>query len=518
MVFQMPRVPFCSFMSAFLPACRLKSALLAVVLCWSLSGLSPQLAAAPFRPLNAGQMRTDFQSNWAGISTVHGTSFSGFIDVPTTLPGHTMAAYGTGARIWNASGRNQPGVLLDNQGPDPLHLYPGRYIQGAGVTMESTVAGPVTFTIGIYLGDGTYVAEKSVSVADGRTPVFLGLVDPETRIGIISLFASNGNRFTLSNLVAQDKKVINTDVDTLPSAGEATFVVDPLDSYLFQGYGNPQADAPTTAAMEEQENVHDVLAAFPSIRPGDVVVLERLGSPVSGTNPVPNQLLGVFSSSQELLSGLEHRRVPGAIKAGIEVYTPPVAGRSGVVMGTNVQEDFIIGDRSPVIFPGNARYLFLSRATPSANTTPLSVRLSHIPRKVFEAWVSDNGLAGTLALPASDLDGDGLTLLEEYAFGKDPTVADSGQVADFSFRPELDTDSGSKGRLSFRFGARMDGPIRYHAEVSSDLRSWERLPSSAIQPLISRSDASRTVFGVADSSSGPKRFGRLVLDYIPPPN
>lgn len=483
-----------------------------------LVGVSGMAVAAPFRPVNAGQMRTDFQSNWAGVSTVHGTNLpQGFSDAPTTLSPQRIALYTTSARIWNAPGRNQPGVLLDNQGPDPVHLYPDRYVQGAAVTIESTQAGPATFRIGIYLADGNYVAEKSVSVPDGRVPTFLGIIDPETRIGIITV-SSGDNRFTISNLSVQDKKVINIDADELPVASQSTSVVEPMFTYLHQGYGNPLADEASSKATLTNENTVDLTALFPTMRPGDVLALERLGSPVGGGNMTPNAVIGVLSTSQELLSGLEQHRVPGAIEAGIGVYTPPKSGRSGIVTSTNIQEDFIISDRSLVIVPANAHYLFLSRAMQNPESTPVSVRMSHIPRQVFEAWVSDNGMAGTLALPTSDLDGDGLTLLEEFAFGKDPTTSDSAEISDFSFPPKIDDTLGRSGVLGFRFGGRTDGPIRYTPQVSSDLKTWRTLPASAMNAIVSDPQVGRSVFGVLDSNSAPKNFGRIVLDYIPPSN
>lgn len=475
------------------------------------------MTAAPFRPLDAGQFRTDFTSNWAGYSTVHGKALpSGFTDIPTNDPGHGMAVYTTTARIWNAPGRNQSGVLLDNVGPDMVFLYPGRDVQGASVVIETTEPGPVTYTIYIYNGMGIHYGGQQVTMPDGRVPAYLAIIDPGTGIGIIGVTSSNGNRFTISNLAVQDKKVIQIDADALPSAGQAIQVVKPLETYLHQGYGNPQADEPTSAATSERDNVMDLQKEFPGLRPGDLLAMERLGSPVGARSSGSNPLLGVLSASQELLAGTEFRRVPGAVKAGTDFYTGPIPGRGGILTPTNLQEDFIIGERSLLVYPVNARFLFLSRAQQDPGTTPMSVRVSHIPRPIFEAWVNDNGLAGTLAHPGSDLDGDGLTLLEEYAFGKDPTVSDASARADYSFAPSVDADSGKVGTLQLLYGARTDGPIRYTAEVSPDLGTWERLPPSAIRTVLTDGNAGRAVFSVIDPTSGPKRFGRLVLDFIPP--
>ncbi|RYD28157.1 MAG: hypothetical protein EOP87_20065, partial [Verrucomicrobiaceae bacterium] len=381
-----------------------------IVMFLALAGCCGWVSAASFRPADAGQFRTDFSSDWAGFGTSHGLALApGFTDIPTTGSTHGMTVHTTSAKIWNAPGKSQTGVLLDNAGPDPVYLYPGRYVQGASVVIESPEAGPVSYVIAVFDGGGAFVAEQRMTVPDGRVPAYLGIIDPGTGIGIVSVNSSTGNRFTISNLAVQDRKVIQINADELPAVGEATQVVKPLETYLHQGYGNPQADEATVAATTDRENVMDLLQKFPGLRPGDVLAVERLGSPIGVRSSGSNPLLGVLSASQELLAGTEFRRVPGAVEAGIDYYTAAAQGRGGVLTPTNLQEDFIIGDRSLLIYPVNARFLFLSRAQRDPAATPMAVRVSHIPRQIFEAWVSDNGMAGTLAHPASDLDGDGLT-------------------------------------------------------------------------------------------------------------
>ena len=180
---------------------------------------------------------------------------------------------------------------------------------------------------------------------------------------------------------------------------------------------------------------------------------------------------------------------------------------------TNIPQDFLVADRTFIEVPQSARYVMFTRVTPLASATPVSVTVSHIPRETFNAWVTALGLVGSLAHPQSDLDGDGLTLLEEFAFQKNPTQQDANARADYSFAPIVDA-SGTPGYLRLLFGARTDGPIRFSAEVSSDLSLWQRLPDSAIQPLLS-SDGS-ALFRVFDPTSGPRRFGRLIVEYLPP--
>lgn len=167
--------------------------------------------------------------------------------------------------------------------------------------------------------------------------------------------------------------------------------------------------------------------------------------------------------------------------------------------------------------PAGARYIFLSRERPEAGLAPVAVRMGHIPRLVFEAWVEARGLVGSLADPNGDADGDGLRLIEEFVYSKDPMRADSQGRNDFSFAPFADQSSGRQRRLVMLFGARRDGPISMQAQVSSNLTDWTTLPESAVQPLLGDGTSDgRAVFGFTDPVGGPRRFGRLKLEYIPP--
>lgn len=275
--------------------------------------------------------------------------------------------------------------------------------------------------------------------------------------------------------------------------------------------GNPLADPATTDATTDNENAHDLEAWFPALRTGDVLSLTRSGSPYEGGGS-PNHLLAVLSSTEELLGGERFRRVPGALEAGRDYPTGTISSAS-VSTPTNIQQDFLVGDRTFISVPDRARYVFFTRAFPAADSTPLSVTVSHIPREVFQSWVTGYGLLGSLAQPGSDLDGDGLSLLEEFAFQKDPTRPDGSERADYSFTPIVDT-SGTPGFLRLLFGGRTDGPIRYGVEVSSDLTSWLRLPDNAVAPLLVKDG--NALFSAFDPASGPRRFGRVVLEHLPP--
>jgi hypothetical protein len=115
----------------------------------------------------------------------------------------------------------------------------------------------------------------------------------------------------------------------------------------------------------------------------------------------------------------------------------------------------------------------------------------------------------------SDLDGDGLSLIQEFVFNKDPSVPD-GTDASFAFKPKLNPLA-EPGSLSLIFGARADAPVRYWAEFSSDLVTWDRLPEPIDQPFINDNVGTRALFLINDPVGGPKRFGKIVIEPIPRP-
>jgi hypothetical protein len=224
----------------------------------------------------------------------------------------------------------------------------------------------------------------------------------------------------------------------------------------------------------------------------------------------------VSSSSEEFLGGTEFRRVPDALEAGADFYTPPLPTRFGVETPTNLSEDFRIGTETFAIVPARARFLFVSAARPGDEGSESSLRIGHVPRRQFEAWKAERGLEGSLAEASSDLDGDGLTLLEEFIFQKDPTVGDSATSADFAFAPKASRSSGSQSLFQMRFGSRTDIPLRFRARVSSDLVEWQTLPESAVFRVLSDPINGRAIFGIDDPNPGPRRFGQILIDLPSP--
>lgn len=93
------------------------------------------------------------------------------------------------------------------------------------------------------------------------------------------------------------------------------------------------------------------------ILPGSTIRLQQLGSfrAIGGLGPdTSTGMVGVFSSSSNLLFGNLLNRVPGAIDAGIDFFT--VSTGSGDL--TDIPEDFLITDIQ-LLVPVGANFLFV---------------------------------------------------------------------------------------------------------------------------------------------------------------
>lgn len=285
----------------------------------------------PFRITNAGNVRGDMVADWAGFSTVDGTPLAEFQAVPTSVPGSNLLVFAEGVSIRNRAGTSLGGVLLSKTGAGQVFLYPPEGVQGFGVVIEHLAAGPAEVKLNLFLGStGEFVTSVSLKVPDGRVPTFVGIIDPEARAGIIGVESISGGSFVMGNPSVQFRRVPETDPTKLPSVSTASVDLNPLDTYFNQGFANRKADEATQTATLVNENVHDLTGYFPGLRAGDVLLLERQGSPLDGEGRA-NPVLGVLSRNQILEEGTKFRRVPGAVSAGQGFQTQPVSSELGVL-------------------------------------------------------------------------------------------------------------------------------------------------------------------------------------------
>lgn len=475
-----------------------------------------ELGAAPIQINAPGDLRADGTLFWSGFASTDGTVLPNFTTLGTTRTDTSFMIVGgdpTTMTIRNPGNGPTGGTRLANTGSGGVYLFASRSLQGLGVVISHQTGGSATYRLDYFGADDAFLGSVSAESSGGSgQPVFLGVVDPAARIRTVGLHAAPGNALVLSAPVFQVPPAPSDALGSLPVAAQVVWEVSPTESYLHEGLRSTGTSSATENATSDNANAHDLRAVFPTLRAGDLLRFERLGLPLQ--NGQLNPVLAVFTRTAAIAEGTAFRRLPTALDAGRDYYTPPVTN-GPFPTATNIPEDFLIGESTFVSVPTDARYLISSLARPSRLAGKLSVRVSHVPRRVFDEWLAQNGLHGANAEFARDLDGDGLTLLEEFAFQKDPTAPDARQDRNFSFAPKLGAP-GPGGRLSLVFGGRLNAPLRYTAEFSTDLFTWQSVPSSAVRPLLTDGAKDRALFEVLDTVAGPRRFGRIRIDYIPP--
>jgi hypothetical protein len=121
-------------------------------------------------------------------------------------------------------------------------------------------------------------------------------------------------------------------------------------------------------------------------------------------------------------------------------------------------------------------------------------------------WLLFAALNG-LADPASDGDEDGLTDLEEYALGSDPTVMNAGPLQGFTQMP-LTTE-----RIAF---TRRQGvtDAQVGIQISNELTSWATTPATILSTT-PNGDGTEQVVVEISATTGTRRFIRLVVSLLP---
>lgn len=405
-----------------------------------------------------------------------------------------------------------PGVYATCGTQSSFQINLSKGIQGFGAVMEPETPAKTRFIIEFFSPSYQLVHRTTVN-SDGE-PVYVGGIDPDSELFLILIYAVDQATFLRVPFYIGDLefqlKPEQPPLPELPISSTTTVDIAPLDTYLHRGLTARNLIPETDTAAADHDNAYDLLELFPALRVGDYLLLERQG--VSLYNGKSNPLLAVFMSNQTLLASKEFNRVPSAIKAGRSYYTSFTSvADSQFNTPTNIPQDFAVNSQTFISVPAGARYIFFSKAIPTADGGPLSVKISRIERYAFYDWLAELGLFGDNALPESDLDKDGLTLIEEFAFGKDPTTQDT-RASDFAFAPNGFLSSGN---LRIAFGARTDAPLYYHAEFSDDMIEWDRVENVG-RLITDESGQSRAIFAADDPNPGPRRFGRVIIEQVLP--
>ena len=475
----------------------------------------PPATSPPFWVSQSSAIRADFTSFWTGADNELVTDGQVFATSPDrgdlVVSGSTPGAIS----IDSSPGLTIPSPRLQYNGAGSLRFEVANEVQGLSFQLEAINASAPDYHVSFYACGGGLIDSYTISpISSADNAVVVGLVDPAARLGIVEITTSTGEAFAISSPNFQVFSGNSLNPANLPVAGSVTVKVLAGKTYLREAVGVRGATPATVEASEDFANICDLREDFPTLQTGDILHFERSGfSLIDGKL---NPTLAVFSSSNELADGTSRARVPGALDAGFDIYTRTVVA-SGVPSATNIPEDFIVGASSFVPVPEGAQFAYFSLAEPLATASPVNINISHIPRNLFLDWVANLGLTGPLAELDSDLDGDGLTLLEEFAYGRNPVISDAESDGILSTLPTGRRSTGEP--LSLVFAARTDAPLRYTAEYSDDLQTWREAPAGSSEVLVSDSFSNRALFRIIDSAGGAsasRRFGRLTIEYLPP--
>lgn len=127
------------------------------------------------------------------------------------------------------------------------------------------------------------------------------------------------------------------------------------------------------------------------VHEGDSLVLERLGAfaphGTGAADDTASGMIGVFSSTNQLLDGSYLNRVTGAIDAGTDVTTS--VSYYGA-MASDITQDFAIGNNTVLTAPVGGRYLFVAASDSywGDNTDPngdFQLRITAVPEPATSA-------------------------------------------------------------------------------------------------------------------------------------
>ena len=103
----------------------------------------------------------------------------------------------------------------------------------------------------------------------------------------------------------------------------------------------------------------------------------------------------------------------------------------------------------------------------------------------YTTWATTNYPGFDLSNPAADLDGDGMSNFEEFAFGLNPTLGSSSNP----IKVPLDKASGT-----FSYTRTANSGLAYTVQTSTDLATWTPdFAASAGQSVIATSGGVETV-------------------------
>jgi uncharacterized repeat protein (TIGR02543 family) len=300
--------------------------------------------------------------------------------------------------------------------------------------------------------------------------------------------AGNGNYLPATSIAHSLEVVVPTYTITFdpnggstpsPTSKEVTFdaaygtlATTNRTGYNFDGWftaaeGGTEVTAETVVAIAQNHTLYAQWTADNSTGPGplDHFVTSPIASPQTVGTPITGITITALDANEEIATSFTGTVTFGGT-AGITGTSANFVG--GVLTGLSVTPMVAGADLALTVDDGAGH-------TGSATFSVMSL---------FDEWLSSTGLTGEDADPNADSDGDGLTNLQEFAFGTDPSAGRPGPVQiDQDGKvvspglPDIKNFAASQQNAEFRavFPRRKDyqmAGVIYMVEFSADLTRW----------------------------------------------
>ncbi|MCB1231391.1 MAG: VCBS repeat-containing protein [Verrucomicrobiae bacterium] len=386
-------------------------------------------------------------------------------------------------------------------------------LSGTGLSPEIIVEQPV----------GNELTDNAATIDFGSQNLAGGSVNQTFTVRNTGNQNLTGLAITIDGNHPNDFSASNPGTTTLTPNQSTTFTVtfDPT------GGGNRTAEL-HLASNDLDENPFDIILTGSGIQP-EIAVEGSSGNQLSDgfSTVVFDDLVGTSSPSSDLSLTIRNTGVT------------PLTGLSTTIGGLDATDFSADELSSSSLAPGESMTLTLHFSTTingdrtadlqifsnDANENPFDIGLkaSKLDSTTLQSWAGSFGLSGSSATPMANDDGDPFTLLEEYAYNLNPTLADGDPLEtgiSTSGTPLFRlVGTGNAAHLEVEFLRRRSDPnLTYTVEFGSTLSTT---PSNDFAPATEPESSTPidlnwkrvTVRDSATVASQPRRFGRIKLEY-----
>lgn len=298
---------------------------------------------------------------------------------------------------------------------------------------------------------------------------------------------------------------------------------------------SPATTGPKTASLrigsnDPDENPFDVGLAGNAVSPEIEVTIGGVRVPDGGSAAFPD-IIGPNPASESIIVVISN------------IGDADLTGLDALIDGPNGNQFAKSTINNPTLQPGQSMNLtvicapigygdrtgVLHIANNDPDESPYDITLTgaRLLSTSLDAWADSFGLTGDARLPTADDDGDGISLLEEYAYNLDPTVNDlktltpGSGVSGLPIIRMVDAGGGEQLLQTEFVRRRGDVNLTYRAEFGTTLTdappdgfsaASEPEITSVIDPGFKRVIVNDSV----TTGTNGQRFGRVVIEYATP--